>query len=353
MRAWSLFLLIFSYSVFATQNERLMNIVDTFSRTPASLSGNISIASRLNLGEEMVDIGPFHARAAVNWKENAPINFNITENELTLNTRGAFSLKLAGVNLRINSIGYNKDGHFHVDMSSPVMEKSLEARVAQAIETKFKAKMDQALRELTLIRRQRTGREARSVIDGIIKIFAGPVRPGLNIGNVQMSGDVRLNFDFPANQTLNLNDQFVAEIKAEDSISAGGSFTRIGGRYNINQIEFNSSKGVTFHSIEGSEQSMSSLRVLQIVISDRGIEPTMVSGAEETITGIRQLIGLISTAQGVSSLGAPPNCDPRIAEIQSYVRRKFRGELAPLVRQNREVLLRAGINPEIISALER
>ncbi len=352
MRTLFALLILFSWSAFATQNERLANIVDTFSRTPASLSGNISIGSRLTLGEEIVDIGPFHAKASVRWKENSPLGFNLSENVLSLNTRGAFSLHIAGVNLKINSITYNRNGHFHVDMSSPLMEKGLEARLSLAIEEKFKAKMDLALRELTAIRRQRTGREARGVIDQIIKIFETPARPGLSISNVQMSGDVQLNFDFPVNQSLNLNNEFVAEIKADDSISAGGSFTRIGGRYNISEIQFHSYKGVTFHPVNATELSLSSLRVMQITISERGIEPVMVSGAEETITGVRQLIGLLATAQGVSSLGAAPNCDPRIAEIQAYVRRRFHGELGPMIRQNRDALIRAGINPEIIRALE-
>lgn len=97
---------------------------------------------------------------------------------------------------------------------------------------------------------------------------------------------------------------------------------------------------------------MNSLRVTTLTISDRGIEPVMVSGVEETITGIQQLIGLISNATAVASLGAGPDCDPRIEEVQAYLKRQFRGDLAPLVRQHRTELLEAGIDLSILKALE-
>lgn len=342
-----------SSSVHADQNQRLANIVDTFSRVPVSLSGSISIEAPIILGEENVDIlGPISANAKVEWRKYKPISFRLTENEMSISTSEAFYLKVAGINFRINSISYNRNGHFQVEMDSPIKEKSLERRVAASFERRFKEKMDQALQKLSVIRSQKNGRDAKAVIEEVLSIFKTPPRPGLTLANVPMMGNVDLNFDFPRAQSLAVNDNFVLDIPEQDMLSAGGNFRRTNGKYKISEIEFRSSKGVTFRPIDGSHLSLKSLRVKSLTISDRGIEPIMVSGVEETATGVLQLIGLISNAAGVVSLGAGPDCDPRIEEIQAYLKKQFRGDLAPLVRQHRAALLEAGIDLSLLKALE-
>jgi hypothetical protein len=293
------------------------------------------------------------ARAAIEWRAYAPIGFRLTENEITINTSRAFYLNVAGITLRVNSISYNRNGRFQVSMDSPLMERSLETRLAAALEAKFKTKMDLALQQLSAIRQQRNGRDAKAVIDRVLEIFKGPPRPGLSLANVQMSGNVALNFDFPTAQTLAVSDDYVVDINAQDTLSAQGTFTRRNGQYNVSEIAFRSRQGVRFRAQADPPSTLNSLRVTSLTISDRGIEPVMISGAEEAIMGFRQLLGLISSAQAVASLGAGPNCDPRIDEVQAYLRRQFRGELAPLVRQHRPALLQAGVDPAILRALER
>ncbi len=298
-----------------------------------------------------MDMGILHPTASMKWKKNVPIGFRISENELNLNTAGAFYVDVSGFKFRVKSIRYNRNGSFHVDMDSPILEKTMETRLAQAIEEKFKSKMDSAFRELSVIRNQRSGREVQGVINRVLDIFKDPAGPGI-FDNVAMSGEVNLNFDFPAARTLSVNNDYVAEVSPGDSISAGGRFTRTGNRFNVSEVVFQSYKGVTFRPEKGSRLSLNSLRVTQVTISDRGIEPVMVSGVEETITGVRQLIALIAAAEGSSTLGAEPGCDPRIQAIQTYLQRELNGQLAPLIRQHRTALIQAGLDPQMLHALE-
>ena len=351
MQTFILSLLLISLPVFATQNQRLGTLIDTLSQTPASLSGEISVGSNVVLGRSQIDMGILRPNAAMEWKRNSPISFRLSETELNLNTEHAFYVNVSGIKFKVKSIRYNRNGTFHVDMDSPILEKTMERRLAQAIEEKFKTKMDRAFRELTLIKRQRSGRDVQNVINRVLDIFKDPSGPGV-FDNVAMAGDVNLNFDFPSARTLSVNADYVAEVRAGDSISAGGRFTRTGNRFNVSEVVFRSYQGVTFRPEKGSRLSLNSLRVTSVTISDRGIEPVMVSGAEETITGVRQLIALIAAAEGSATLGAEPGCDPRIQAIQNYLQRELNGQLAPLIRQHRTALIDAGLDPGMLQALE-
>lgn len=335
----------------ADPKERFENLVDTLSSAPANLTGDVSVGNDLILGQSKVSLGPLHPTASLKWRKNQSIGFFLSENELTLNTDGALVIKVSGIILRIKSIKYLSNGHFEIDLKSPLLEKTLERKLAAAIEERYKEKMDQAFRELSLLKSQRSGKDAKDIVNRIVGIFRDSSAPNM-FDNVPMSGNVSLNFEFQRPKTLEVTDKYVADIRQGDYISVGGKFTRSGNRFSISEIDFRSHQGVTFHPVRGSELSMNSLRVTEITISDRGIEPVMVTGAEETLTGVAQLISLISNAQGVAEMGKEPGCDPRIPEVQAYLQRQLHGQLVPLIRQNRPALLRAGLDPHVLDALE-
>ncbi|MFL5783806.1 MAG: hypothetical protein ACJ76H_04285, partial [Bacteriovoracaceae bacterium] len=195
---FALIFLFVTFSVLAAdQNQRLGNLVGMLSSTPASLTGDIAVGSDMVLGESRVPIGPIHAKASVELRKTVAMDFMISENSLILNTNKALVIKVAGVVFKINSISYNKNGHFSVDLNSPLLEKTLEKKVAAAIEERYKAKMDLAFKELSEIRHQKSGREAKTVIDGILDIFKTPGNAPSPFDNVSLSGNVKLNFDFP------------------------------------------------------------------------------------------------------------------------------------------------------------
>ena len=345
-----LFAVLITTVTLADPKERLNSLVDTLSSAPASLTGHISVGNEVVLGQSKVPVGPLRPTAALKWRKNKSIGFYLSENELSLNTDEAVVIKVSGIILKIKSIRYKSNGKFEIDLKSPLMEKTLERKMVEAVEERYKAKMDQAFRELSQMRKQRNGNDAKDVVNRILAIFRDTSGPSM-FDNVPMYGEINLNFEFPHSRTLDVTEKYVADVRAGDVISAGGKFTRTGNRFSISEINFNSSKGVTFHPVKGSELSMNSLRVMQVTISDRGIEPVMVTGAEETLTGVGQLIALIASAQGVSSM-AQPDCDPRIPEIQAYLQKQLNGQLVPLIRQHRPALLRAGIDPQVLNAVE-
>jgi hypothetical protein len=348
----ALILAFLSFNVFADQNQRLGNLVGMLSSTPASLTGDIAVGSDILLGESRVPIGPIHAKASVELRKSVSMDYYLTENTLSLNTNKALVIKVAGVVFKINSISYNKNGHFSVDLNSPLLEKTLEKKVAAAIEERYKAKMDLAFKQLSEIRHQKTGRDAKAVIDGILEIFKAPGNAPSPFDHVLLSGNVKLNFEFPRKETLEVTDKYVADVQAGDQVSARGKFTRQNGKYNVSEIEFSSYKGVIFRPENKSQLALETLKVTDVMITDRGIEPTMVTGAEQTLNGIGQLVAIITSAQGVASLGARPDCDPRIDGIQQMLQKQLHGQLIPLIRQHRTALIQAGIDPKLLSALE-
>jgi hypothetical protein len=91
---------------------------------------------------------------------------------------------------------------------------------------------------------------------------------------------------------------------------------------------------------------------MSLTISDRGIEPVMVTGAEETLSGFKALLTLLSTAQGVTAFGTSIDCDPRIKGFQDYLQQQLHGQLIPLIHQHRTALIKAGIDPHVLDALE-
>lgn len=343
-------LAIIATTAFANPRERLESVIDTLNGTPASLTGSISVGEEVVLGQSKVSLGLLKPTAALKWRKSQSIGFQLNENDLTLQTDGALVIKVSGVIIRIKSIRVTSDGNFQIDVKSPVMEKTLERKIAEAVETKYKAKMNLAFRELSQIRKQKTGREAKEVIDRILGIFKEGTQPSM-FDSVPMYGSVDLNFNFPQSRTLEITDKYVADIAAGDTISAGGTFSRINKRITINEFDFRSHRGVVFRPEKGSNLSLASVRVTSVKISDRGIEPVMVTGAEKTISEVGQLVALIASAEGVSSFGREPDCDPRIAEVQSFLQQKLNGQLVPLIRQHRTALIRAGIDPQVLEAL--
>lgn len=350
-------MLIFLLSISAmlsfadTPSQRLENLVDTLSTTPASLNGHISVGKRVQISRTAVTSGLIKTSAAVEWREFQSIGFGITENELSLNTEGALVIKYLGFTVGIKSIRYNKQGKFEVDLKLALIDKGIEQKIGKALEEKFKDKMILAFQELSNVRRDK-GRNAGAVVERVMNIFKDPSATTSPFENVPMRGNVALNFQFEEARSLQVSDKYVADIQANDTISAGADFTRSGNRLNFSEIQFNSYKGVTFRPEKGSHLSLNSLRVTQVTISDRGIEPVMVSGAEETLTGVGQLVALITAAGGVSSMGNAADCDPRITEIQNYLQKQLNGQLVPLIRQHKTALLRAGIDPHVLEALE-
>lgn len=334
-----------------TPAQRLENLVDTLSSTPASLNGHITVGRRVQLSRTPVTSGLIKTSAAVEWRESKSIGFGITDNELSLNTEGALVIKYLGFTIGVKSIRYNSHGKFEVDLKLALIDKGIEQKIANALEEKFKGKMIQAFQELSRVRRDK-GRNAGAVVERVMNIFKDPSAASSPFDNVPMSGNVALNFQFEQARTLQVSEKYVADIRENDNISAGADFTRSGNRLNFSEIQFSSSRGVIFRPNKGSELSLNSLKVTQITLSDRGIEPVMVSGAEETLTGVGQLIALIASAEGVSSMGNSADCDPRITEIQNYLQKQLNGQLVPLIRQHRTALLRAGIDPQVLEALE-
>src|SRR5438105_4178800 len=80
-----------------TPAERLGNLVDVLSGTPASLYGDVSIGKRAVLGKAPVPMGILKPSASVEWREHHPIAFDVTENDLSLTTEGAVVIKVMGL----------------------------------------------------------------------------------------------------------------------------------------------------------------------------------------------------------------------------------------------------------------
>jgi hypothetical protein len=348
----ALLLIFISLPAFSTQNQRLGNLVNMLKGTPANLTGDIAIGRDVEISRTTVPVGILRLPAIVQLRKNVRMDYYLSENELSVQTNKALVVKVSGVVFKIKSIKYNKNGHFTVDTDSPLLEKTLEKKIAEVIESRYKSKMDLAFRQLSTIRKQNTPRDAKSVVDGIVAIFKGPGNGPSMFDNVPMSGNVNLSFEFNRPQTLVVTDKYVADIPSGDQLTASGKFTRSGNRFTVSEVEFRSYKGVIFRPENKSQLAMTALRITNVRISDHGIESTMVSGAEETLTGVGQLVALITSAQGVGSLGLAPDCDPRIQAIQEMIQKQLNGQLLPLIRLHRPELIQAGIDPELLKALE-
>ncbi len=349
---FALLLIFISLPALSNQNERLGNLVGMLKGTPASFTGDVAIGKDVQISRAPVPVGPLRLMAAVELRKNIGMDYYLSENQLVLNTNKALVVKVAGVVFKIKSIKYNQNGHFQVDIDSPLFEKDLEKKIAQVIQTRYKSKMDLAFKKLSTIRQQNSAGAAKGVIDEIMGIFSPPGNGPSLFDNIPMYGNANLNFEFGRAQTLVVTDKYVADIQAGDQVTAAGKFNRIGNRFTVSEVEFRSYKGVIFRPENKSRLAMTALKITNVRITDQGIQPTMVSGAEETLSGIGQLVGLITAAQGAGSLGGAPDCDPRIEGIQKWLQQQLNGQLLPLIRLHRPELIQAGIDPALLKALE-
>lgn len=332
--------------VSAVSSTQINSMISYLRVAPARISGQVSSGKTVMLAEGAV---------GVRLNQGFPIQFDVTENSLSLNMRagspGAITILVLGIPVKVNSVSYGSNGRFSADVSTPgggPIERAFESRVAEELEKKFKTKMVTAFARLRSIRNQRTIGDIGEVIDSIKNILLDDPTRTNRSEYIPLSGQINVEIEPPQNRTMNVGS-LAMELKRGDNISAGVTFNNRGNLFNVDAIELTSRLGIVVHPDHVPAVDPMSAMITRINIDSNGMTPTYLSGPEQAAGGIRLILQTLFAYQGASNLA---DCtDLRIAPLQNWLNCQLNGELVPIVRENLEVLRAARVSPQVIQVL--
>lgn len=341
-------------------SRQALAALDYMTTNPATVSGWAQVDRPVYLAKSKTPLGPITATYAAMIKPNKSLSWNLTDNSLTLNTRGALTVYVQGVPVHISKISYSQNGKFNVDIKFGILknkkgmiESFIEKKMAVILEHKYKAKMQSMFSKLKTLRKQRSFSDANNVFNSIIGLFSeGPPQPGIGLGNALVTGSVSLAFENPRAKTLKINKDYVADIAAGDYTIFSTDFNLQKNRMKFRSLEVTSTKGIIFRPPNKSAASLKAAGISKVKLTEQGWEYEGVTNVEQGLTEVAQLANLIFASGGVSGIGRDPNCDPRWKEIQDYLKKTMGGQLSIFVRKNRKALLNAGVSAEMLNALD-
>lgn len=320
-------------------------VVDMLRGTPASVVGNISLDTQMQVWEDKSGIIDYGLRV----KAKRDIGYSFSEKHLSISTENAVELTVAGVPIKVKSIYYHEQtGKFEVKTDLPlgIGEKALNAHLSKKISELYKPKVQRAFKELKALRAKKDLSDINSVIASITSIFATGNTPLPTI-----RGSVDLVFTPQANKTLRL-DQWTAQIKKDDYISAGMDFVRKNDRLAVTGLEFRSQKGIR---IAGKTKypEIASVNFSRLRADSTGIHFNYDIGAEEVIAGFRLILNVVKAYNSNHPGDITKECDPvRLEAIRKSIDGNLKREIAEMIRLHRKTLAGNGISPQLLAALD-
>ncbi len=319
-------------------------VVDMLRETPASIVGNISMDSPMKIWEDKSGIIDYGLRI----KQNKDIGYSFSDKHISINTEKAIELTVQGIPIKVKSIYYHEQtGKFEVKADLPlgIGEKALNAHLSKKITELYKLKVQKAFAELKSLRAKKKLSDINSVIASITSIFATSSVPLPTI-----RGNMDLVFTPQENKTLKM-DQWSAQIKKDDYISAGMDFVRKNGHIAVTGLEFRSQKGIRI-SGKTDYPEIASINFSHLRADSTGIHFNYDIGAEELIAGFRLILNVVK-AYGGHPGDLTKECDPvRLENIRKSIDGNLRREIAQMIRLHRKTLAGNGISPQLLAALD-
>lgn len=322
-------------------------VVDYLRETPASVSGFISMDKSMSLynGKK----GILNVGMRVNPKQD--INYSFSERHLSINTDRGLSLTISGVAVKVKSIYYHEQtGKFQVKTDTPlgIGEGYLNKQIEATLNEVYKPKMIQAFKELKSIRSKDNLHDVNEVTNSITKIFTEG-KPASELPTI--TGAINLEFSPKGDKNLKL-DQWTAKIKNQDDISVGVNFIRRGsGDIKVTGAHFRSTKGIRVHG-KTDFPEIASLNFQGFDANNNGIKFYYDIGAEEVLTGFKMLIAVVGAYNGHPE-NVYKECDPvKLEKIRSSIDGKLKVEIANMIRKHRQTLIKGGISPQLLAALD-
>lgn len=336
--------LTFLISTSASAAPAVGTVVDMLRETPASIGGNISMGSQMQLWEDKSGIIDYGLRI----KPNRDIGYSFSDKHLSINTEKALELTVQGVAIKVKSIYFHEQtGKFEVKADLPlgIGEKALNAHLSKKITELYKPKVLKAFKELKSLRAKKNLTDVSEVIASITSIFTTSTTPLPTI-----TGSMDLIFTPQENKKLKL-DQWNAEIKKDDYISAGMDFVRKNGKLAVTGLEFRSQKGIRI-SGKTNYPEIASVNFSHLRADSTGIHFNYDIGAEEVIAGFRLVLNVVKAYAGHPG-DLTQECDPvRLEAIRKSIDGNLKREISEMIRLHRKTLAGNGISPQLLAALD-
>lgn len=330
-------------------------IINTLTTSQAEVRGDFHVDRDVPLMSDRVrGILPVN----LTLQRNQDILFTVSERDVMMTSRMALKLNVGGVDFYINNINFDERNGFSVRMDSPLWwnigGQEVADEVKKSLEQRFGAKMRRALRELRTLRQQRNLKDANRVMAQIQGIFQenNPDTRAPNFQNVSITGNLGITITSTQQRNFDLGEAQL-QVVPGSTLSADSSFRLRNNSLTITELSFSADRINVFPT---GENPNGVVRVTggRITLSPRGLESIFDTPAETEVIQVTAVIawlgGVMATGNAATGIICPPGT--RVQFIQDMISERVRPQLTAMIREHRAEFLRAGIDPQILNALD-
>lgn len=332
-------------------------LIDTLRTSAAQVSGNFSVDRNIVLSSQPWNGMPVN----LTLQQNEPLGFNVNENSLSIYGNHALRVRMRvgiqDVDFYVNDISFDERNGFRVRVDSTLWwnlgGNEVANEVKRQLENLYGAKMRAALHELQTLRRQRTINDAGQVMTHIMGIFNDPHSTGQAalFRDATIRGDVGVTITARQRRNVDLGEAQLL-ISPGSSLSASTDFSLRNNALSITRVSLSASD-INVVPTGGDPNGPVRVTGGRISLTREGLESVFDSPAETEVIRVTAVIAFLSSLAATGSaqtIVCPPGT--RVQFIQDMISERVRPQLRLMIRQHRQQFLQAGIDPQILNALD-
>ncbi len=347
-------LLCFSLFTHATTIVERQNalLLDTLRSSEAVVQGTFQMDRAVNLFHE----NDFPAKD-LTIPRGGEVGFMLTETGVQIFSQNALVMNVSGVTFNLSDISYDERTGFSVKAKSSLWfnlgGNEVANGVKEELQRRYGEKMRLAFLQLKQLRRQRNLNDASVLMNNIKRIFEDPTnRQPDPFRNVTITGNIAATITARRSANLDFGEAQL-QIRPGSSLSASTNFTLQQNRFHINRMTLDASQINVYPTHERPDGTMR-VTGAHFALDESGLNSVFDTPAEDEAMTLALAITWLAGAARAGTLATGVICPPsnRVQFIQDMISERVRPQLALMIRQHRQQFLTAGVEPQILNALD-
>lgn len=349
-----IFLLCFSFLTHASTIVERQNalLLDTLRSSEAVIRGTFQMDRSVNL---------FHENGFPSKDLTIPpsrdIGYMLTDNQISLFSQNGMVMNVAGVTFNLSDISFNERTGFSVSAKSSLWfnlgGNEVANEVRAELERRYGRKMRTAFLQLKQLRRQRSLNDAHVVMRNIMRIFEeqpnGQPDP---FRNVTIRGTVTATVTARRSANLDFGEAQL-QIRPGSSMTGTTDFTLRQNQFRIRNIQLDIAQ-INVYPTHARPDGTIRVTGAHISLTEDGLNTIFDSPAEGEVMTIAMAVTWLTNVARTGTLATGIICPPntRVQFIQDMISERVRPQLAAMIRQHRQQFLTAGVDAQILNALD-
>ncbi len=351
LQIFLLCLSLFTHASTVVERQNAL-LLDTLRSSEAEVHGMFHMDRSVNL---------FHENGLLSKDltipQNRELGFSLNDTGIQIFSRDAMVMTVSGITFNLREIAYDERTGFSVRANSSLWGNlggnEVGNEVKNVLEERYGQKMRTAFLQLKQLRRQRNLNDANVLIQNIMGIFKEPANgqpdPFRNVG---ITGTVTATITARRSANLDFGEAQM-QIRPGSSLAASTDFSLRQNNFHINNIRLDASQINVFPTHERPD-GVVRVTGAHVSLTEEGLTTLFDTPAEGEVMTIALAVSWLSNVARAGTLATGVICPPsnRVQFIQDMISDRVRPQLATMIRQHRQQFLTAGVDAQILNALD-